>query len=91
MKKWAFIGGILVCGVLFFLSGTLIGYSAYDKELKSAATEKAKPSRKPSKQINPLIGNIVKSKIRARITSKVRIPSSPAIAKAKTYSRMLAS
>jgi len=87
MKIWIFICGVLVCSLLFFTSGTLVGYSACEKKIKEAAAEGSRPKRKPSvveKIAKPLIGMYVDRQSVA-LRGKVRMPSSPAIEKARMY------
>lgn len=91
MKIWVFICGVLVCSLLFFASGTLVGYSVCEKRIVQDKMEKKSPKRKPStieKVINPIVGSYAPSKMSA-LRSKVRIPSNPAIDKARQYSSVV--
>ncbi|MDR3030785.1 MAG: hypothetical protein LBU35_00145 [Holosporales bacterium] len=88
MKKWIFILGILCCSVLFFLSGTLIGYSVREDCNSSSVRKNEKKKRIPSAIIggllSPLVDRVVDNRI-ARIQSRLRTPSQPAIEKANGY------
>ena len=91
MKVWVFIGGVVVCSLLFFASGTLVGYHSYEKKIEEAKKEKKTPQRKPSamsqiaQRAMPLIGTSASSKV-SSLQGKIRMPSSPAINTARQYS-----
>lgn len=88
MKKWIFIVGILGGSLLFFVSGTLVGYLTSEKNLISKIENSEKPTRKPSKNINPIIGRIVDGQV-TKLKSKTRIPTPSAVVKAKQFKAML--
>ena len=91
MKKWIFVVSFLICGFLFFISGSLVGYSVCDKQVKDAALGKDKPARKPNivtGVISPIIGRVV-DKQTMKLEAKVRTPTLPAIQKASRYKAKL--
>lgn len=93
MKKWPFVVGIFGCSLLFFISGTLVGYNIYDKMEAATVQEPQKKKRVPSvlgKVVSPLIGRVVDRKVNA-LNAKLRIPSSPAVQKALMYKSMIRS
>ncbi|MDR0744788.1 MAG: hypothetical protein LBE97_02430 [Holosporales bacterium] len=86
MKKWIFISGILACSILFFFSGTLIGYSVGSKNIESTEIEQNRKKRTPSRikgTFSPLIESIIQ-KHTSQIQSKIRMPSQLALEKANT-------
>ena len=88
--KWTFIIGFFLSGGLFFLAGTLTGYSYCEKVYKKTATDdnnENKTQRKPSDEhLTPglIVGKIVNKHV-AKLRGNVRAPSTPAIKKARTY------
>lgn len=88
MKKWVFILGIVGCSLLFFFSGTLVGYSVSQKSMQEEAVSGEKITRKPSKNINPIIGRIVQHQA-SRLNTKSRVPTPKAIIQARRYKSMI--
>ncbi len=89
MKKWIFVVGIISCSLLFFISGTLVGYVTSEK-VSQTAKESDKPTRKPSKNINPILGRIIQYQT-SRVTSQamVRTPTPSAVLRAQQYKSQL--
>ncbi len=88
MKKWIFVLGIICCSLLFFLSGTLVGYSVSQNSIQEEVTSDGKITRKPSKNINPIIGRIVHHQI-SRFNTKTRVPTPKAVVQARRYKSMI--
>lgn len=88
MKKWIFVLGIVGCSLLFFFSGTLVGYSVSQKNIQEETVSGEKVTRKPSKNINPLIGRIVHHQI-SRLNTKSRVPTPKAIIQARRYKSII--
>ena len=84
MKKWLLALAIFICCLLFFISGTLVGYSAGEKTAQESSLVPEKEIRKPSKNINPLIGRIINRQV-SRLNSKTRIPTPKAVTQARQY------
>lgn len=85
MRKWIFILGVIVCSILFFISGILSGYLYCEKSFAIEAEEKIKNPRKPSAEPkNILIGKIIGKQV-GDIRKKARIPTIAAIQKAQKY------
>ena len=87
MKKWIFIVGIFACSILFFISGTLVGYLKSEKNIQTEIEENNRPTRKPSKHINPIIGRIVDRQV-IRLKTKTRIPTPNAVVQANRFRSM---
>lgn len=83
MKKWIIIIGLIATSLLFFVSGTLVGYHAYDKQIEESE-KTGKPMRRPSERLGQVFGKVI-DKQGQRLQSKVRVPSNPAISKAKSF------
>lgn len=88
MRKWVFVLGIVCCSLLFFVAGTLIGYSVSQKKVHESIVSNEKSTRKPSKNINPIIGRIVQHQI-SRFNTKTRIPTPKAIIQARRYKSII--
>lgn len=88
MKKWFFVLGILGCSLLFFLSGTLLGYLTSEK-LSQTSTVSEKPARKPSKKLNPVIGRVLQTQS-SLIPNRSRTPTPAAVSKAMQYKAQIA-
>lgn len=92
MKKWVFVLCFLSSCILFLLSGTLIGFSIYEKQEEKAKIENGKTPRKPSEGLalitSPIIGKVV-DKNANPLKTKARIPSSPALKKAEEYKAIM--
>ncbi|MBQ7524530.1 MAG: hypothetical protein IJT08_02905 [Alphaproteobacteria bacterium] len=56
MNKWFFVVGILFCSLLFFVSGTFVGYRTATSVPSTSASQK--PLRRPSEDPAPLIGTV---------------------------------
>ncbi|MDR0695877.1 MAG: hypothetical protein LBF56_03905 [Holosporales bacterium] len=88
MKKWILILSVFTCGVLFFFSGTLIGYTTREKQSNYEETTIKKTQRTTSRNLNPLIGNIIRQRLNAPL-AKYRMPTPPALQKAQGYRTLL--
>lgn len=85
MRKWMFVVGVIICAVLFFLSGTLTGYLYCEKSFAKTTTETIKNPRQPSsKPKNALIGRIIRKQT-MDLKKKIRIPTNPALRKYQEY------
>ena len=86
--KWMFVCGFIVCNILFFLSGALVGYLYCEKEMAQTVAKKEKPKRVPHKIANALIGNFVVKpgeETLSNLDQQVRTPSEQAINQAKDF------
>jgi hypothetical protein len=88
MNKWILVAGVFTCGVLFFFSGTLVGYSTHEKQISFKETVVKKAPRKASRNLNPLIGGIVRQRLAAPL-AKYRKPTPPALQQAQRYGALL--
>ena len=91
MKKWIFVVGFLTVGVLFFTSGTLVGYSVCEKKTQETSVKKS--ARKPSVVMDKIVKPIINYQVNQRSMSlqgKMRVPSVPAITTARKYQNMTA-
>ncbi|MDR1233851.1 MAG: hypothetical protein LBJ92_01710 [Holosporales bacterium] len=81
-----FIIGIVCSMFLFFISGTLVGYSVCDKVTKCHDAKNGKPPRapKPDKTTTRLMPMPLPSRHNV-LTPRIRTPSHPAIAMAQAY------
>lgn len=101
MNKILLTLGIIISTILFFIAGVLIGYSSgrknsTDPEIAQQSALKTK-DRKPSEsaqkdatkgKIEQAGANVINRLVmqqKLKVKSKMRIPTSPAIQKAKKY------
>ena len=82
MKKWVFVLSFVTCSLLFFVTGSFLGYLTFEQKLKAKPQEKS--YRKPSERLAPILGRVVQNQ-KVTITSKVRIPTPNAVMKAQRY------
>jgi hypothetical protein len=87
MKKLILALGIFVCSLLFFLAGSLIGYTAHDAGLESAGTTE-RTQRKPSQTTTPMIWGIVRAKPPLPLGTTMRTPTPSAITRAQSYTNI---
>ena len=92
MKTWIFIASFFSCSLLFFISGSLVGYSICEKSIVKKELESVhKEPRKPSiieGVISPLVGRLTNRQIEVSKT-RTRTPSTPAIQQANRYRELL--
>lgn len=82
MKKWIIVVGLFGCSVLFFISGSFVGYLL--SETKDNVTTQVKPKRAPSGKLEPILGRIVEIQ-KVELINKTRVPTPNAIYKAQQY------
>jgi hypothetical protein len=82
MKTWIFVIGIVSSSLLFFVSGTLVGYSVCHRQAK--AGDSSKPHRKPLPNPTNIIGKIVDRQAMS-LTSRIRTPTPTAVEQAESY------
>jgi len=82
MKKWFLALSLVCCSLLFFVTGSFLGYLTFEQKLKAKPQEKS--YRKPSERLAPILGRVVQNQ-KVTITSKVRIPTPNAVMKAQRY------
>ncbi len=82
MKKWLLALSLVGCSLLFFVSGSFLGYLTSEQRIKEKPREK--PHRKPSGRIAPILGRVVQNQ-KVKIMAKVRIPRPSAVVKAQRY------
>jgi hypothetical protein len=79
---WIFVVGIVVICLLFFIGGTLVGYSICSKQIKDS-TDSTK-SRHPLPNPQDILGKVIDQQA-AAITSRIRTPTPTALQQAETY------
>jgi hypothetical protein len=88
VKKWFFIVGIAGSGVMFLISGTLIGYAIREQNDISQSSQREKSSRKPDlssiKQMPPFLSQLQKP---IMPPTESRLPSGDAILMANNYNK----
>ena len=84
MKKWVFVLSFVTCSLLFFVSGSFLGYLTFEQKAKEKPQEK--PVRKPSGRIVPILGRVIQNQ-KVAIMSRVRVPTPTAVIQAQQYKR----
>ena len=79
--------GIILCSMMFFLGGALVGYQAYDSK-QTVIDKNEKPIRKPNETIGQVFSKVIDTTSQD-VTSRIRVPSIPAIEKARSYTSNL--
>lgn len=82
MKKWILVLGLVGCSLLFFISGSFVGYLTFEQKTKE--TPQKKPQRKPLGMIVPILGQVAQNK-KVTMMNKVRMPTPDAVMKAQQY------
>lgn len=82
MKKWILVLSLFGCSLLFFVSGSFLGYLSSEQKAKEKPQEK--PKRTPSKKLAPVFGRIL-ARQKVKIIEKVRIPTPNAVLQAQRY------
>ena len=83
MKKWILALSLIGCSLLFFVSGSFLGYLTLEQKAKETAPHK-KPLRKPSGQIIPIFGRVVQNQ-NVTLMDKGRSPTPTAVMRAQQY------
>ncbi|MBR1480102.1 MAG: hypothetical protein IJ599_04415 [Alphaproteobacteria bacterium] len=73
MNKCFFVVGILFCSLLFFVSGTFVGYRTATSVPSTSAPQK--PLRRPSEDLAPLIGAVPVDEYSSQLQVNRRRPS----------------
>jgi hypothetical protein len=101
VKKWPLVVGVILSGSLFFAGGLLSGYSVGSQQKQEDLSKKTTPAHKPSEdaakksrrrkhwQIASKIIDRLSSQISIQLHAKARLPSNPAINKAREYENYL--
>ena len=82
MKKWVLAVGLFGCGVLFFISGSFLGYLL--SNTKGNEEPQVNTRRKPSKRLEPILGQVVEAQ-KVGLINRTRIPTPNAVYRAKQY------
>ncbi len=87
LKRWMFIFVVCLSVMLFFVAGTLIGYSYCEKSLNNIPQRNDNEIRHPSEKLDKtkLVVERIFDKQAGKLKAKIRVPSIPAITKAKSY------
>ncbi len=73
--------------MMFFLGGALVGYQVYDNR-QTVIDKNEKPIRKPNETIGQVFSKVIDTTSQD-VTSRIRVPSIPAIEKAMSYTSNL--